>query len=312
MKEHEQVVALTEVSNGLAVQRAPETVLNEAMMAAKALTDVLEKKKKKVVLNGEQYLEFEDWQTLGRFYGVTAKVTDTHYVEYGDIKGFSARAVAIANGMEISAAEADCLTDEEHWRARPKYKTVYVLKDGTETDDENPPKNLLVWEQTAGGKSYPKKKRIHIGDDPVPMFQLKSMAQTRACAKALRNVLAWVVVLAGYKATPAEELDGIAEVIETTNEIKKLEPSDSKFKYPELEILEKDMLKIMSPDELKEWVKANTAFKDFKGFESLAKVSYKGDAKKAVEILMGKGQAEISRRLAELSMKNEEYVEEAF
>jgi len=32
------------------------------------------------------------------------------------------------------------------------------------------------------------------------------MAQTRAGAKALRNVLAWVVVLAGYRPTPAEEL----------------------------------------------------------------------------------------------------------
>jgi len=35
------------------------------------------------------------------------------------------------------------------------------------------------------------------------------MAQTRACAKALRNVLAWVVVLAGYAPTPAEEMDSV-------------------------------------------------------------------------------------------------------
>ena len=33
--------------------------------------------------------------------------------------------------------------------------------------------------------------------------------QTRACAKALRNVLSWVVVLAGYRPTPAEEMDGV-------------------------------------------------------------------------------------------------------
>jgi len=41
-----------------------------------------------------------------------------------------------------------------------------------------------------------------------PAFQLMSMAQTRACGKAFRNVLAWVVVLAGYKPTPAEEMTG--------------------------------------------------------------------------------------------------------
>jgi len=37
-------------------------------------------------------------------------------------------------------------------------------------------------------------------------FQLKSMAQTRACAKAFKNVFAWIVVLAGYQTTPAEEM----------------------------------------------------------------------------------------------------------
>ena len=42
-----------------------------------------------------------------------------------------------------------------------------------------------------------------------PEFMLRSMAQTRASAKALRNVFAWIVVMAGLKPTPAEEMDGI-------------------------------------------------------------------------------------------------------
>lgn len=41
-----------------------------------------------------------------------------------------------------------------------------------------------------------------------PLFQLESMAQTRAGSKALRNQFSWVVVLAGYKPTPAEEVVG--------------------------------------------------------------------------------------------------------
>lgn len=44
----------------------------------------------------------------------------------------------------------------------------------------------------------------------APTFQIASMAQTRAAAKALRLLLSWVAVLAGYKPTPAEEMDGIA------------------------------------------------------------------------------------------------------
>ena len=39
-----------------------------------------------------------------------------------------------------------------------------------------------------------------------PDFQLRSMAQTRACAKSLRNVFAWVMILAGLSPTPAEEM----------------------------------------------------------------------------------------------------------
>jgi hypothetical protein len=143
----------------LQTSRAPAVVLQEAREAAKALQQVIESKPKKVQFNGKTYLTYEDWQTVARFYGVTAKVVSTSFVEYGDVKGFDARAVAIlvATGMEISGAEAMCLNDEQNWSKKP-------------------------------------------------LFQLKSMAQTRAAAKALRNVLAFVPVLAGYEPTPAEEM----------------------------------------------------------------------------------------------------------
>jgi hypothetical protein len=39
-----------------------------------------------------------------------------------------------------------------------------------------------------------------------PEFQLASMAQTRACGKVLRLLLGWVMTLAGYEPTPAEEM----------------------------------------------------------------------------------------------------------
>lgn len=42
-----------------------------------------------------------------------------------------------------------------------------------------------------------------------PMFQLASMAQTRALSKAYRLELGWIAVLAGYSPTPAEEMDDV-------------------------------------------------------------------------------------------------------
>lgn len=42
-----------------------------------------------------------------------------------------------------------------------------------------------------------------------PLFQLASMAQTRASSKAISNRYRWVVAIAGYGTTPAEEMQGV-------------------------------------------------------------------------------------------------------
>lgn len=150
----------------LGVFREPDIVLEEARKAAIALMNVVQSKKRGVRINGETYLEYEDWQTLGRFYSMTPVVKATREVTYGEARGWEATAevLLVPTNQVISSAEAMCLDDEARWSNKPS-------------------------------------------------FQLRSMAQTRACAKALRNVLAWVVVLAGYRPTPAEEV-GSAEKAE--------------------------------------------------------------------------------------------------
>ena len=42
-------------------------------------------------------------------------------------------------------------------------------------------------------------------------YAIKGMAQTRAQSRALRGVLAWILVLAGYKPTPSEEMPPLDE-----------------------------------------------------------------------------------------------------
>ena len=199
----------------LAITRAPELVLEEAHKAAKALMIVMEAKSKKVMFNGEQYLEFEDWQTVGRFYGITPRIPDSgsRYVEYGAAKGWEAfaEAVDVRSGRVVSSAWAMCLDDEEKWCARSKYEWQYVKASGGYST-EDPGKGELIWEKQPDGKNRPKKERRLVGEEKVPLFQLRSMAQTRAGAKALRNALAWVVVLAGYRPTPAEEISEAREV----------------------------------------------------------------------------------------------------
>ena len=84
----EAIVQVPEGAEVVLLEHAPTAVLREAQTAAAALKDVISKKPKKVVMNGEQYLEFEDWQTCGRFYGITAKEDgDPEYVSLGAYQG---------------------------------------------------------------------------------------------------------------------------------------------------------------------------------------------------------------------------------
>src|SRR5690242_5189278 len=92
--QEEDIQALTVVPPAqMAVSRPPDVVLAEATEAAKALKAVIDNKPRKVIFNGHVYLEFEDWQTVAKFYGATVKVTDTKFVEFGEVKGFEAKAV---------------------------------------------------------------------------------------------------------------------------------------------------------------------------------------------------------------------------
>lgn len=151
------------------IVKAPDIVIQEAQKASAKLVEIVDRKPKKVIINNEQYLEFEDWQTLGRFYGLFVKTGEVEPVILNGIKGFKARAIVVnKEGLEVGSAESYCMRDEPNWKNKPS-------------------------------------------------FQLASMAQTRAGAKALRNLLSWVAVLAGYKPTPAEEIIEIREELEKKN-----------------------------------------------------------------------------------------------
>ncbi|MFA5061950.1 MAG: hypothetical protein WC526_02300 [Patescibacteria group bacterium] len=136
----------------------PVKVLEFAHRAAKALTEVVNSKAKKIIINGEQFLTFEDWQTIARFYNTSVGVEWVKPITKKDnVFGFESRAVAYKDGKIVSSAEASCTREEKSWTDKPA-------------------------------------------------FQIKSMSQTRAMAKCLRNIFAFVAVLSNYQPTPAEEV----------------------------------------------------------------------------------------------------------
>lgn len=112
------------------LQRDPAQILDVAVKAAKALQGVIEAKPKKVVINGETYLEFEDWQTLGQFYGYTVKTLDAEPVEINGIRGARARAELIdfRTGEVMGGAEAYCMADEDRWADKPWFQLASMAQ----------------------------------------------------------------------------------------------------------------------------------------------------------------------------------------
>jgi hypothetical protein len=186
----------------LSLADRPSVVLEQAKLAARTIMSVIQAKPEQVVFNGEKYFENDDWVLAGKMYGITPRtLSEPEYVEFGDVKGFKAvcEAVLVATDQVIGRAYAMCLNDEENWGLRPKYEWRDVLdKDGKK-----------IWEERVikgKKKSLPKRERVEVGHTRVPLFQLMSMAQTRASSKVLSMVLKFVPVLAGFKPTPAEEI----------------------------------------------------------------------------------------------------------
>lgn len=164
--------------------RPPEDVLADAQRAAIALKRVIDTSAIKPVKFGGQseHLRHEHWGTLGHFFGYCTKIESTRYVEYPDgdgglIRGFEAAALLIneRTGAVVGRVEAMCLDEEENWGEVSEYE----------------------WQNG---------KKVEVGTKMKPLFQLRSMAETRASAKAFRMKLGWVAVLAGYSQTPAEEM----------------------------------------------------------------------------------------------------------
>lgn len=191
--------------NSLVLEGDPEKQVVFAQKAAKALMSVVKSKKTQVLIQGKQYLTFDDWQLVARFYGASVAVEWTKPVEKsGKVFGYEARANVLRNGEVIGSAEALCTRDERNWANR----------------DE---------------------------------FALKSMSQTRASAKALRNVFSWVVVMAGYEGTPAEEMTGVPKVSETDKQQKGvLTLANAIKKTTDVKVLKEYLEKIKKSDKYTE------------------------------------------------------------
>lgn len=171
----------------LKIWRNPKTMISEAKMAAETLMEFVTARKLSITFGTapKPHLYFEAWAFLGHMFGVTSRVIPggTKPIVVNGITGWEAEADAyhVPSGQVISTANSMCLSDEDNWSVRAKYD----------------------WRDKADGSG---REKVKVGDIPVPQFQLRSMAETRAQAKALKGPFSWVIAMAGFDPTVAEDM----------------------------------------------------------------------------------------------------------
>lgn len=188
-------------------------VITEGQDRAKQLMGIVSQKGWSTNIQGKNFLQVEAWQTLGRFYGYTAKTKSTEYVEMGNVKGFNAVVEILdSKGVVVGGADAGCYSDEQKWNTESHTNKFGKTVDGS------------------------------------PLYSLKSMAQTRATGKAFRQMLSWVAVMAGYQPTPAEEMDGINVETPRTYEkpVQTTQTQDLEATQPQINRLNDDIKYLVS------------------------------------------------------------------
>jgi len=187
---HPVTAQIVEPDDGftLRLARKPEAIVAEARMCSEALLAAVKRNGWAIAFQegGKEHLYFEAWSFLATMYRVTPRVKETRLVQIGEVTGYEAFAEAfhVPSGVVISTADSMCLDDEERWSDRP----VKEWRNNPQTG---------------------KRERVATGEfTPVPLFQLRSMAQTRAMAKALRGPFSWIIAMAGYAPRLAEDMTG--------------------------------------------------------------------------------------------------------
>lgn len=185
----------------------PQEIVQQASAVASALADVIEKQELARHLGGrKKHVEIEGWQTAGTLLGAQALTTGTQRVEprrefpvkthrkkYGYVNG--KRQV-----VEEFTDEWTCVGWSFDAAAEVRMIDGRVIGRGEATcsrEEEN-------WMRST--------------DSAV-----KGMAQTRACSRALRQALGFIVGMAGYSATPQEEMEaaGVGPGLEPATEEQK-------------------------------------------------------------------------------------------
>src|SRR5574343_754461 len=97
----------------------PQQQVDRGSEMARVLQGVVKKAGLAKRLGNKEYLQYEAWQTIGRFFNCTAQTEWTRQMDDGI--GWEAKVnIVNGDGRIIASAESMCARDEKSWKDRPE------------------------------------------------------------------------------------------------------------------------------------------------------------------------------------------------
>ena len=167
-----EAAPVAQLNLGMLQANTPKEMIASATAIATALKQVISDKGLAKKIEGKEYVQCEGWTTMGAMLGVTAQ--------------------------EESVVERAC-----DFCAEPCAHSIFVATVGLYTMRDHRRVGLASAE--CGSPDETNRDGAPTWADRA-RYARRSMAITRATSKAFRITFSWIVVLAGYAPTPAEEV----------------------------------------------------------------------------------------------------------
>lgn len=115
---------------GMTLAGDPDQIIADASRAAKALSAMVESQGLARAFGKGQrkHLQFEAWQTIGQFYGVTSGVEEGSVQALPEPGGYRVYAYALRRGVRIGGAWASCSREEPNWRDKPDFQVLSMAQ----------------------------------------------------------------------------------------------------------------------------------------------------------------------------------------
>ncbi|MEM2772606.1 MAG: hypothetical protein QXR88_02040 [Candidatus Pacearchaeota archaeon] len=173
-----------------------EKAIAVASKVANLLKDIVEKQKLYENIAGKKYVRVDGWVTLGSMLGLFADVIRC------DVEKSVKRVFLVKRKIGDRETTLKTTLPLENDEILDIYEKTYIKSIAEVQLKHLKTGNIL-------GKAIAYCTNEEKGKEDFDEFKIASLAQTRATGKAFRLLVSWIMSLAGYEPTPAEEIENL-------------------------------------------------------------------------------------------------------